>query len=208
MTHSGYIVTLQQLLLMVTSSLHALVWEENGEELLILTSVQEMIVRVSGGRPHILMLASVEWPVFFCQFFYLWNKLPEVVGELEDTRREILLTFYRIHPSYSRKIDEGYVSGLSIIYSSNPHQHIWTLTTYILVMMKQQTNNSIVLALYTTAAYSPPSYCMLAVIIIVNQLLGKLIIMTYTFLMTHYEMEQDVYIIVAMTLDNLGSIVS
>ena len=39
------------------------VWEEDGEELLILTSVQEMIVRVSGGRPHTLMLASVEWPV-------------------------------------------------------------------------------------------------------------------------------------------------
>ena len=75
-------------------------------------------------------------------------------------------------------------------------------------MMKQQTNNSILLVLYTTAAYSPPSYCMLAVIIIVNQLLGKLIIMTYTFSMTHYEMEQDVYIIVAMTLPNLGSIVS
>ena len=48
---------------MVTSSLHVLVWEEDGEELLILTSVQEMIVRVSGGRPHNLVLASVEWPV-------------------------------------------------------------------------------------------------------------------------------------------------
>ena len=143
---------------MVTSSLHVLVWEEDGEELLILTSVQEMIVHVSGRRPHILMLASVEWPVFFCRFFYLWNKLPEGVEELEYTRWKILLAFYRIHPSYSRKIDEGYVSGLSIIYSSNPHQHIWTLTTYILVMMKQQTINSIVLVLYTTAGYSPPSY--------------------------------------------------
>ena len=46
-----------------TSSLHVLVWEEDGEELLILTSVQEMIVRVSRGRPHNLVLASVEWPV-------------------------------------------------------------------------------------------------------------------------------------------------
>ena len=34
-----------------------------GGGLLILTSVQEMIVRVNGGRPHTLMLASVEWPV-------------------------------------------------------------------------------------------------------------------------------------------------
>ena len=48
---------------MVTSSLHVLVWEEDGEELLILTSVQDIIVLVSGGRPHNLVLASVEWPV-------------------------------------------------------------------------------------------------------------------------------------------------
>ena len=34
-----------------------------GKELLILTSVQETIVQVSGIRPHNLMLASVEWPV-------------------------------------------------------------------------------------------------------------------------------------------------
>ena len=42
-----------------------LVLEEDGEELLILTFnlVQEMIVQVSGGRTHILMLASVEWPL-------------------------------------------------------------------------------------------------------------------------------------------------
>ena len=48
---------------MVTLSLHVLVWEEDGEELLILTSVQVMIVQVSGGRPHNLVLASVEWSV-------------------------------------------------------------------------------------------------------------------------------------------------
>ena len=48
---------------MVTSSLHVLAWEEDGEELLILTSVQEMIVRVSGGRTHNLVLASVDRPV-------------------------------------------------------------------------------------------------------------------------------------------------
>ena len=36
---------------------------EDGGESLILTLVQEMIVWVSGGRPHNLVLASVEWPV-------------------------------------------------------------------------------------------------------------------------------------------------
>ena len=45
------------------STCAGMVWEEDGEELLILTSVQEMTVRVSGGRPQILVLASVEWPV-------------------------------------------------------------------------------------------------------------------------------------------------
>ena len=59
---SGCIVT-WQLLLLVTWSLHALVWEEDGEKLLILISVQEMIVRVSGGKPQNLVLASVEWPM-------------------------------------------------------------------------------------------------------------------------------------------------
>ena len=48
---------------MVILSLHVLVWEEDGEELLILISVQKMIVQVSGGRSHNLVLASVEWPV-------------------------------------------------------------------------------------------------------------------------------------------------
>ena len=37
---------------MVSSSVHVLVWEEDREEILILTSVQQMIVQVSGGRPH------------------------------------------------------------------------------------------------------------------------------------------------------------
>ena len=60
---SEHIVTCQQSKVVVTSSLHVLAWEEDGEELLIWISVQEMIVRVSGGRPHNLVLAFVEWPV-------------------------------------------------------------------------------------------------------------------------------------------------
>ena len=62
LTANGHIVICQQFLT-VTSSPHVLVWEEDGEELLILTSVQETIVRVNGGRPHNLVLASVEWSV-------------------------------------------------------------------------------------------------------------------------------------------------
>ena len=33
---------------------------------------------------------------------------------------------YGSHFSHSRTIDQDYVAGLSITYSSNPHQHIWT----------------------------------------------------------------------------------
>ena len=65
----------------MTSSLHVLVWEEDGEELLI--SWQEMIVRVSGERPHNLVLASVEWPVMIVRYVLLQISLlmPEGVWE-------------------------------------------------------------------------------------------------------------------------------
>ena len=35
----------------------------------------------------------------------------------------------RLNPPFNRTIDESYVSGLSITYSSNPRQHIWTLAS-------------------------------------------------------------------------------
>ena len=82
-------------MLLVTSSLHVLVWEDDGEELLILTSVQEVIVQVSGGRPHDLMLASMEWPVIMDEHILLPVSLlmeqatRGCVEELEDTRRDI-----------------------------------------------------------------------------------------------------------------------
>ena len=48
------------------------------------------------------------------------------MGELEDTTG----TLYAFHGSYyNRTIDEDYVSGLSITYSSNPRQHIWTFAS-------------------------------------------------------------------------------
>ena len=43
---------------------------------IIITSVQEMIVRVSGGRPHNLVLASVEWPVMIITHVLLPISLP------------------------------------------------------------------------------------------------------------------------------------
>ena len=63
LSHQTKITMNGPIVLMLTSSLHVLVWEEDREELLMLTSVQAMIVWVSGGRPHNLVLTSVEWPV-------------------------------------------------------------------------------------------------------------------------------------------------
>ena len=37
--------------------------------------------------------------------------------------------FYGSESSFNRTIDEDYVSGLSITYSSNPRQHIWTFAS-------------------------------------------------------------------------------
>ena len=75
-------------------SLFVLVWEEDGEELLILTSLQEMIVQVSGRRPRNLVLASVEWLVMVDTHvlqpvsLLMEQATRGCVGELEDTRRD------------------------------------------------------------------------------------------------------------------------
>ena len=62
--------------------------------------------------------------------------------------------FYGIHPSYSRAIDEDYVSGLSITYSSNPRQHIWTFASG----RGEKYNDKFNCPCTTTTALSPPSY--------------------------------------------------
>ena len=94
-----------------------------GEELLILTSVQEMIVRVSGGRPHNLVLASVEWPCSDNKYTYACSSSSfstngisyhRVCGRARGYQKGKTYAFYRTHSSYSRTIDQDYVSGLSI----------------------------------------------------------------------------------------------
>ena len=52
-----------------------------------------------------------------------------VCGRARGYQKGDTLAFYGSHPSYSRTIDEDYVSGLSITYSSNPRQHIWTFAS-------------------------------------------------------------------------------
>ena len=50
-----------------------------------------------------------------------------VCGRARGYQKGETFAFYGSQPSsYRRTIDEDYVSGLSITYSSNPRQHIWT----------------------------------------------------------------------------------
>ena len=55
-----------------------------------------------------------------------------VCGRARGYQKGDNLAFYGSHSryfSYSRTIDDDYVSGLSITYSSNPRQHIWTFAS-------------------------------------------------------------------------------
>ena len=62
--------------------------------------------------------------------------------------------FYGTYSNYDRTIDEEYVSGLSITYSSNPHQHIWTFASG----GGKKFINKFNCLCTTTAAYSPPAH--------------------------------------------------
>ena len=107
---------------MVILSLYVLVWEEDGEELLTLTSVQEMIVRVSGGRPNNLVLASVKWPVMVNTHVQpislLINEISyqRVCGRAKVYQRGYACNWGFYGFKIGKTIDERYVEGLSITY--------------------------------------------------------------------------------------------
>ena len=52
-----------------------------------------------------------------------------VCGRARGYQKGDTVAFYGSQPPYSKTIDESYVSGLSITYSSNPRQHIWTFAS-------------------------------------------------------------------------------
>ena len=52
-----------------------------------------------------------------------------VCGRARGYQKGDTLAFWSSHPSFSKTIDESYVSGLSITYGSNPRQHIWTFAS-------------------------------------------------------------------------------
>ena len=53
----------------------------------------------------------------------------KVCGRARGYQKGETLGFYGSPYSFNRTIDEGYVSGLSITYVSNPRQHIWTFAS-------------------------------------------------------------------------------
>ena len=125
-----------------------------------------------------------------------------VCGRARGYQKGDTVAFYGSYSSYNKAIDEDYVSGLSITYNSNPRQHIWTFSSG----RRERFHNSFNCPCTTGRGRSPAGfvgnnyYCESASWDMDN--FG-----TY-FLMTHYGMEQVVWIIVVMTLHNLGSIVN
>ena len=52
-----------------------------------------------------------------------------VCGRARGYQKGDTLAFWGSHPSHDRTIDQSYVDGLSITYSSNPCHHIWTFAS-------------------------------------------------------------------------------
>ena len=52
-----------------------------------------------------------------------------VCGRARGYQKGDTAAFYGSYYAYNKTIDEDYVSGLSITYSSNPRQHIWTFAS-------------------------------------------------------------------------------
>ena len=63
-----------------------------------------------------------------------------VCGRARGYQKGYTWGFYGTHPSYSRTIDQDYVSGLSITFSSNPRQHIWTFASGFFETYNQNDN--------------------------------------------------------------------
>ena len=75
-----------------------------------------------------------------------------VCGRARGYQKGDTLAFYGV--LYNKAIDEDYVCGLSITYSSNPRQHIWTFA----IGRGERVNDLFSCPCTSTLALSPPSY--------------------------------------------------
>ena len=110
-----------------------------------------------------------------------------VCGRPRGYQKGDTVAFYGSQTHYDKTIDEDYVSGLSITYNSNPHQHIWTFASG----HGEKYNDPWNFPCSVYGGYSPSSFvgndyycesgsCMVTLII------------THISSMTLYGMEQDV----------------
>ena len=77
-----------------------------------------------------------------------------VCGRARGYQKGDTFAFYGSHSSVNKMIDEDYVCGLSITYSSNPRQHIWTFASG----RGERYDNPWNCPCTTTAGLSPPSF--------------------------------------------------
>ena len=78
-----------------------------------------------------------------------------VCGRASGYQKGDTIAFYGSHRAYSRTIiDEDYVSGLSITYSSNPRQHIWTFASG----RGERNSNQLNCPCSVIGGYSPSSF--------------------------------------------------
>ena len=75
-----------------------------------------------------------------------------VCGRARGYQRGRTLAFYGVF--FNKTIDQAYVSGLSITYSSNPRQHIWTYASGV----GERYDSVYSCPCTSTAAHSPPSF--------------------------------------------------
>ena len=75
-----------------------------------------------------------------------------VCGRARGYQKGDTFAFYGVQ--FNRTIDEDYVSGLSITYSSSPHQHIWTFASG----SGERLSEIYSCPCTSTAAYSPPLF--------------------------------------------------
>ena len=87
-------------------------------------------------------------------FFTNGISYQKVCGRARGYQKRDTVAFYGSQSPYSKTIDESYVSGLSITYSSNPRQHIWTFASG----RGERNNNNWNCPCSVNGGYSPPSY--------------------------------------------------
>ena len=111
------------------------------------------------------------------------------MGEQQYTRKEVrTFPFYGSKSYINRPIDKDYVSGLSITYSSNPRQHIWTFASGRGKIFDKYLNCPCSI----NGGYDPPSYVGSDYITVSQAQHIRVIGGTHIILMTHCGTEQDV----------------